>query len=543
MDTKNDLTGYVDKLYSAALKKAGDPHVAEDLVQETFLAAVQALANGKEPAHLWNWLYTILSNKYYDWLRDKYNKPQISFDSFMLDIPDENELDDDSFAKMEAIRRELGYLTKIHREVMVRFYMHGDTIEKIADCLHIPIGTVKSRLNAGRKHVKERVVDMENYTKQSYDPDTLRIACAGSTGLNEEPFSLVEHTDKLTQNILILAYPKPISETELAKLLGVPAAFVEPVVEKLVNGELMKRTEGGRVYTDFIIYTDSDRKATFKKQLAVVDQHFNLFWDEMEKALAELEKQDYYVRQTPHGKAKLKLHFCIKLLLFAHVSVRDEVTGAMPFSEYPYRKDGGRWIAMGQHFSSGHDYENDAEFWKYSISGETGIELKNFRDTKSLQLRTFNTELGSFPNNCLKPDYVQWLYELYRHIPYEESSAGEHILESVDSLIQSGILQKEHTLTLDIPVLTKEEYNAESKLVSGYVQDLSQTIREILLPVFETGYVKLPSHLTNIPKWQQYMYCGCSVPLAVIYKAMEKGLFLTDMTGKIPASILVVENM
>ena len=72
---------------------------------------------------------------------------------------------------------------------------------------------------------------MENYMQQSYEPDTLNLSCSGSSGLKEEPFSLVEYSDKLAQNILILAYPKPVTETELAKALGVPTAYVEPIVQ------------------------------------------------------------------------------------------------------------------------------------------------------------------------------------------------------------------------------------------------------------------------------------------------------------------------
>ena len=92
---------------------------------------------------------------------------------------------------------------------------------------------------------------MENYIKQSYEPDVLRMSCSGGVGLDGEPFSLVGGTDKLTQNVLILAYEKPVTETELAKALGTPTAFIEPIIEKMIAGELMKRTDSGKVYTDF----------------------------------------------------------------------------------------------------------------------------------------------------------------------------------------------------------------------------------------------------------------------------------------------------
>lgn len=542
MKEKYDLTEYVDRLYSAAVNKARDAHVAEDIAQETFLAAVSQLSRGKEPDNLWAWLLTILSNKYCDWLREKYNYPQVSFDEHPFEIAQENVEDDDSAEKLEAIRRELGYLARIHREVMVRFYMHGHTVERIARDLQIPTGTVKSRLNIGRQHVRKGVTDMENYTKQSYEPDTLHLACSGQEGLRHEPFSLVPESDKLAQSLLILAYPKPLTETELAKALGVPAAFVEPVAEKLIAGELMKRTEGGKVYTDFIIYTDKDRKATFEKQLSTVEKHFPLFWEEMARGLDALRDKPWYQRQSERARTKLELHFCVKSLMNAHISVRDEATGSMSHSEYPYRRDGGRWLAMGMQYPAGYRQEEDEDFRKYGIDGEMGYTESNFRDTKSLVIWIYGTSFGSYLDIYQAPYYVKWFYELWEEIPVEESAVSSQVLQDADALIRQGFLRKEDKLRLDIPVLSRTEHQEECTLSWKCAQQIASRIRDVLLPVFQSGYVKLPPHLKSVPKWQQYMYCGDSVPMMVIHRAREKGLFLDGADYPVPASLLVYEK-
>lgn len=542
MEQRDDLSEYVDRLYSAAVRKTCDSQLAEDIAQETFLAAVSQLSRGKHPDNLWAWLLTILSNKYCDWLREKYNRPQISFEEYPFEIADERTADDDSEEKLEAIRRELGYLAKIHREVMIRFYIHGQTVERIAADLQIPAGTVKSRLNIGRRHIRRGVEDMENYTKQSYDPDILHIACSGEVGLNNEPFSLVPDSDRLAQSILITAYQKPVTEAELAKALGAPAAFVEPVVEKLAEGELMKRTDGGRVYTDFILYTDKDRKAPFRKQLSIVDTHFGLFWQETEKGLQELRKMPWYLHQTEHARAKLELHFCIKLLMNARATVRDEVTGRMPYSEYPYRRDGGRWLAMGMQYPAGADREEDTEFWRYSVNGEAGFRAQNFRDAVYLELRSYDTSLGRFGRSAPASNYTRWFYELWKKIPSEALSVDPHVLQEAEELILQGILKREDTLALDIPVLDRAEYREECRLVSEYQEKAAARVREVLLPVFESGYVRLPGHLKSVPKWQQYMFCGDSVPMAVILKAKEKGLFLSGVDYPVPATLLVYEK-
>ena len=425
---------------------------------------------------------------------------------------------------------------------MVRFYMHGDTIDQISHDLNIPQGTVKSRLNTGRKHIKEGVRDMENYIKQSYEPDVLRMSCSGGVGLDGEPFSLVGGTDKLTQNVLILAYEKPVTETELAKALGTPTAFIEPIIEKMIAGELMKRTDSGKVYTDFIIYTEKDRKATFPNQLKLVSEKFDLFWNKTEEALDTLRKREYYIRQSEHGKKKLELHFCIKLLMNAHIDVRNEVTGVMPYSEYPYRKNGGRWFAMGQQYAPDYDFKKDDDFWKYSVDGEAGTEIKNFRDAKHLELRKYDTELGRYPNCYFKAEYIKWFYEILSGVSRDGSSVRDNVLESSESFIESGILKRNALLEIDMPILSLSEYRNECDLANHYEKSLSADIHDVLIPVFNSGYVKLPIHLKSVPKWQQYMFCGDSVPMAVIHKAIEKELFMNGVDYPVPASILIIEK-
>lgn len=541
MKEKYDLSEYVDRLYSAAVKKTRDSYAAEEIAQETFLAAITQLSRGKEPDHLWAWLLTILSNKYCDWLREKYGKPQISFQEYPFEIAWEPEPEEDSGEKLEAVRRELGYLARIHREVMVRFYMHGHTVERIAADLGIPSGTVKSRLNIGRQHIRKGVADMENYARQSYEPDTLHLSCSGEMGLNNEPFSLVSSADKLAQSILSLAYPRPVTETELAKALGVPAAFVEPVTERLIQGELMRRTEGGKVYTDFILFTDRDRKATFERQLALVEEHFGLFWEETGRALEQLRQKSWYLRQTRRARTRLELHFCVRLLMNACVSVRNEVAGDMPYSDYPYRRDGGRWIAMGMRYSPEDCRENDGAFRKYNVNGQAGMSERNFRDTKFLQILLYDTTLGSLPDHDRMPEYKKWFYELWKKVPAGESAVSAHVLEDAEILIEHGFLRREDTLELDIPVLSAAEYQEEGAIWAEYVQKTAARVREALLPLYEGGAVKIPAHLKSVPRWQQYIFCGDRIPMAVIYKAREKGLFLEGVDYPVPAALLIYE--
>ena len=212
------------------------------------------------------------------------------------------------------------------------------------------------------------------------------------------------------------------------------------------------------MYTDFIIYTDRDRKATFNRQLAITEEHFRLFWEDMEKGLDALRQKSWYLDQTERARVKLELYFCVKTLMDAYISVRDEVAGAMPYSAYPYRKDGGRWIGMGMQYPAGHIWEDDAEFRKYSVNGEFGFTERGFRDAKNLEIRGYGTEFGDFTDYSRAPHYVKWFYELWEEGTAEASAVSAHVLQDAGALIERGILRREGTLKLDIPVIAREAY-------------------------------------------------------------------------------------
>ncbi len=54
----------------------------------------------------------------------------------------------------QELRHALAHQTRIHREVLVRYYMHGESVGQIAQMLQIPENTVKSRLYTGRSQMQ-----------------------------------------------------------------------------------------------------------------------------------------------------------------------------------------------------------------------------------------------------------------------------------------------------------------------------------------------------------------------------------------------------
>ena len=79
---------YGDFLYRFALSRVKDPSVAEDLVQETFLAALRTRENFKGRSAGRTWLIAILKHKIVDYIRKKIREPASDKIETLSDLTD-----------------------------------------------------------------------------------------------------------------------------------------------------------------------------------------------------------------------------------------------------------------------------------------------------------------------------------------------------------------------------------------------------------------------------------------------------------------------
>lgn len=539
---KNELTEYVDFLLQAAMRKCYNLSDAQDLVQETLLTAMTAIDRGIVMNEPQNWLSTVLNRKYYDMLRQKYRKPTVCID-VIGDIEDKSESDDDS-EDVENIRRCLANLTKIYREVMVQHYMNGKSIADISVQLGIPENTVKNRLFTGRKHIRKEFA-MENYSKQSYEPDDLWISNSGRSGLDGEPFSTVGN-DKIAMNLLILAYDKPVTIPELAKAIGISTTFIEPIVERLVKDELMKES-ADKVYTDFIIYTETDRTVNVPLQVELAKQLCGDIWKIVDKGLEELRERNYYKKQSREQAVKLESFFAVRTVLHAVNNVRDEVCGGMlPFEEYPDRPNGGKWFAMGNAYPHGYDYDSRS-YTIYDISGECVTDTADVLGAKRISLCSYATDLSILGKTDHNFSYLSSMTKLYYSVYLRNYDLFEmfdrKVLDKIDELISIDFFRRDDDkkLLLNIPVIAMQDRWNIYKLSEKYDNMISTEFHDAFMKLMKNP-VKLPKHLKSVPRWQQYMRCCDSFPMAVVLEAKNCGLFLNGYDKPAPAVMLCVEE-
>lgn len=156
-----------DRLYNAVYRFLDNADDAQDVVQETFVSAWQALAHFKGDAKLFTWLYRIAINHAIDLKR----KQRVSR-SLEVHLTEEIRLTDSSPASQpeetaerhedaDRVRKALNLLSGEHRLVLVLKDIEGMKYEKMAETLSVPIGTIRSRLHRARLELREILERME----------------------------------------------------------------------------------------------------------------------------------------------------------------------------------------------------------------------------------------------------------------------------------------------------------------------------------------------------------------------------------------------
>lgn len=167
-------------LYYHILKTVNDPTLAEDLLQDTFIEILETINNLNEPAAFLSWSKQIAYHKctaYFkrrrDILADENEDGLSIFDTIEEDnaefIPDEAL---DKADLKQTIHAMIDELPEEQRSALLLRYFDEISVKEIAEIQGVTEGTVKSRLNYGRKAIKEAV---EGYEKKH----GIKLRCAG----------------------------------------------------------------------------------------------------------------------------------------------------------------------------------------------------------------------------------------------------------------------------------------------------------------------------------------------------------------------------
>ena len=143
----------------ALMRNGGD---ADDVTQETFLKAWQAIGRFRIGEPLYPWLARIAMNAAFSMMRSRKRRPEVAIEPLIEggaqwagdDDPAENAA---AGERDERLASAFATLSEEHRAVLALRVVEDLSYDEIARALRIPVGTVMSRLSRARAELRSRL--------------------------------------------------------------------------------------------------------------------------------------------------------------------------------------------------------------------------------------------------------------------------------------------------------------------------------------------------------------------------------------------------
>lgn len=169
------LKRYERPVFSLIYRMVRDRELAEDLTQETFIKALNALDSYRPEYKFSSWIFKIANNAAIDQLRRR-ELDTLSLDgapsaetaeaieatSLQVGAKGESPLDELEAKEIgTAIEQAIGRLRPEYRSCILLRHVEGRAYEEIAEMLDLPLGTVKTYIHRARNELREYLSDLK----------------------------------------------------------------------------------------------------------------------------------------------------------------------------------------------------------------------------------------------------------------------------------------------------------------------------------------------------------------------------------------------
>ncbi|MFQ6013887.1 MAG: RNA polymerase sigma factor [Anaerolineae bacterium] len=158
---------YKKRVYGTALAITREKSAAEEILQESFIKLFSHIGRLDGSLPLSPWLHRVAVNLSYNWLKKKHFW-LVSLDGLVDRLIAKPQRSPEQALEREElrhmVRKAIDSLSFKHRVVIILYYLQDFSLSEIAEILDCPLGTVKSRLHYGRRHL-ERELRQEHHLK------------------------------------------------------------------------------------------------------------------------------------------------------------------------------------------------------------------------------------------------------------------------------------------------------------------------------------------------------------------------------------------
>ena len=363
----------LDKLFGFCYARTADSHEAEELCSDIIYALVKSAQKEGEIDEIYPFIWRVARNVYADFSEKKRQRAERSFagnpedELLVIEATDSVESileasleEEEDMYQLKRIYRQISFLTKAYRDVMVAFYLDGLSIKDIAGIYGVKETTIKQRLFSARNLIRKELDEKGTGKGEMSDKENKPVAfqkidyVIWGTGMPTTGDPRNVCTRQLSKQVVWLCKNKPRTAKEISEELNLPMMYVEEELDIQTWGEngsygLLKKLPDGRYINNFVLLDTKEMKE-------LEDVYIKRVPTICEKVIAYVEKNKEAYLSFPYLNQKVDLN----LVLWQHVHTMDLIfnglvenllekeyfadveSGKRPFTCFGYRNEPGK---------------------------------------------------------------------------------------------------------------------------------------------------------------------------------------------------------
>ena len=178
-------------------------HLADDMVQDCLVRAIENIDKWAPGTNLRAWLTVILRNNFFNHCRRRRRDNDIKFDPGLAAANVAPPAQDD-MVLLRELAVAFGELSRDHQEVICLIVVEGMSYEDVAATLDVSVGTVKSRLSRGRRELRQ-IMDGQVHVQ------AVRRAANPTQAPNRATAEMEAHFDRLLTSSEVSEDRRPLA--------------------------------------------------------------------------------------------------------------------------------------------------------------------------------------------------------------------------------------------------------------------------------------------------------------------------------------------
>lgn len=520
---------FLDNLYGFAYKRTNNSHEAEDLCSDILVAIIKAEKKNTLVQNVHSFVWTIAHRVYADYCEkrkkhtDRFVCSEFSenIGSMMYFPTDEIIEREEEKEQLKSIIKQICFLSRIYREVVVLYYIDDCKVSQIAEMLNISENAVKQRLFSARSVIKGGVKNMNVNTLTLKPVDIIYIGSGNPMG--NDPRVVAERS--FSKNLIYLCKDTPRSVKELSELLGVPMPFVEEEVKIQVAGQngyygLLRETENGKYISNCII-VDYDVFTTvsemYKRNTEVIVNHLDAFIKENETELLNapfLNKNKDLNLITWLLVPEILWNFCGVL----EKNIEENYLHSIEKRKHEYNLTG---IAC-------QNTDSVSKIYMYGCNGSVAKDISGYKEVRISNLSGRRIKAHFYAAHNISQDPLI-LLTLKAMDGLAIAKLSEQELETAAKAIEVGYLYKENNI-LYPKVLVSKECAIMEEMVYRFVNEVSYLVGDMSKEM--NHYIKkyVPKHLMSEYMFFIELVSGGFLD-TFIERCMDEGILIPPKNG------------